>query len=83
METDDVTDISFSKVSAILRWITNKIADEEYENEVAFLGTFIIADITLKKKDGIESTYENFAFYTTPGDPIEPYQYDMPFYKYN
>lgn len=82
LESGDVTDITFNSGHAVLRWVTNKIADKEYENEVAFLGTFIIADITLKKKDGTESTYENFVFYTTPEDPIDPYKDDKPYSFY-
>jgi hypothetical protein len=80
LESGDVTDISFSNGRAVLRWVTNKMADDELE--VTFIGTFIIADVKLRKKDGTENTFESFAFYTTPNEPIAPYQYDEPFYQY-
>jgi len=79
LESGNVTDISFSNGRAFLWWMTNKIA---IENEFVFIGTFIVADVALKKKDGTESTYESFAFYTTPYNPIAPYQYDKPYYHY-
>lgn len=82
LESGNVTDISFSNGSAVLRWITNKLGDEDYGEKVAFLGTYIIADVKLKKDDGTESTYKRFAFYTTPDEPIDPYQYDKPYYHY-
>ena len=79
LESDNVTDISFSNGSAVLRWITNKLGDADYGEDVVFIGTYIIADVKLKNSDGTESSYERLIFYTTPEDPLGPYRFDLPY----
>jgi hypothetical protein len=69
LESGNATDISFGNGSAVLRWITNKLGDKDYGEDVIFLGTYIIADVKIKNRDGTESTYESLVIYTTPGDP--------------
>ena len=78
----DVTDISFSNSIALLRWITNKLGDSDYGEDVIFLGTYIITDLKIIKNDGTENVYEYFGFYTTPDDPISPYRNDRPYSFY-
>jgi hypothetical protein len=82
LESGNVTDISFSNTSAFLRWIINKLANADYNDNIIFLGTYIIADVKLKNSDGTERIYERLVFYTTPDDPLDPYRYDRPFCFY-
>jgi hypothetical protein len=79
LESGNITDISFSNTSTFLRWIINKLANADYNDNITFLGTYVIADVKLKNSDGTERIYERLVFYTTPDDPLDPYRYDEPF----
>jgi len=79
LESGNATDISFGNGSAVLRWITNKLGDKDYGEDVIFLGTYIIADVKIKNRDGTESIYERLVIYTTLDDPLDPYRYNIPY----
>ena len=82
LESGDISDVHFDNYHAILRWVTNTMADSDYGEDVIFIGTYIITDIILEKEDKSKTT-DRIVFYVAHDDPLETYRYGRPFSFFN